>query len=128
VESRGPQGTADDRVYAGIAIIEPADAAKFQYLMRNVTQRLILPAVFIAGVAGVIPASQAADPADQPAYETVEAIKPPLHPLPPEVDSADVTRFSFLVYGDTRGRRDGVAAQHEHSLVIDSMLDEIRKL
>jgi hypothetical protein len=70
----------------------------------------------------------AADPADKPAYETVEAIKPPLHPLPSEEGSAGVTRFSFLVYGDTRGRRDGMAEQYEHSLVIDSMLEQTRKL
>ncbi|MGE4112217.1 MAG: metallophosphoesterase, partial [Burkholderiales bacterium] len=69
-----------------------------------------------------------ADPAGQPAFETVEAINPPLQPLPPEENSAGVTRFSFLVYGDTRGRRDGRAEQYEHSLVIDSMLDETRKL
>ncbi len=58
---------------------------------------------------------------------TVEAIKPPLHPLPPENASTGVRQFSFLVYGDTRGRRDGKQLQYEHSLIIDSMLDTIKK-
>ena len=48
--------------------------------------------------------------------------------LPPEADSRNVTRFSFLVYGDTRGRKDGVALQYEHSLVVDSMIAEIKRL
>jgi len=38
-----------------------------------------------------------------------------------------VAKFSFIAYGDTRGRRDGVTTQYEHSLVIDSMLAEIKK-
>lgn len=59
--------------------------------------------------------------------ERVRSISPPLHPLPAENLSADVTKFSFLVYGDTRGRRDGKDIQYEHSMVIDSMLDTIKK-
>ena len=39
--------------------------------------------------------------------QEVVAIEPPRIPLPPEAESVDVTRFSFIVYGDTRGRRDG---------------------
>src|SRR5437763_5907914 len=48
--------------------------------------------------------------------------------LPPEAASAGVSRFSFIVYGDTRGRRDGVAEQYEHSLVVDSALATIKRL
>src|SRR5262249_22124191 len=48
-------------------------------------------------------------------------------PFPGESASKGVTKFSFIAYGDTRGRRDGVAIQYEHSLVIDSMLAEIKK-
>ncbi len=59
---------------------------------------------------------------------TVQSIRPPKHPLPPESATADVTRFSFLVYGDTRGRRDGAAIQYEHSLIVDSMLRTITRL
>src|SRR5215469_1628708 len=61
------------------------------------------------------------------AQEKVEAIKPPTKPLPDEAASRDVKRFSFIVYGDTRGRRDGSAVQYEHSLLIDSMLAQIKK-
>ena len=60
--------------------------------------------------------------------ESVRAIKPPREPLPAETASADVTRFSFIVYGDTRGRRDGKEIQYEHSLVVDSMLRTIADL
>lgn len=60
--------------------------------------------------------------------ERVTAITPPAMPLPSEAESKDVTRFAFIVYGDTRGRRDGVAIQYEHSLIMDSMLAQIRNL
>jgi len=58
----------------------------------------------------------------------VTAITPPAKPLPAEADSKGITKFSFIDYGDTRGRRDGAAPQYEHSLVIDSMLGQIKKL
>jgi hypothetical protein len=60
--------------------------------------------------------------------ERVNAISPPATPLPSEAESRDVSRFSFIVYGDTRGRRDGVAIQYEHSLIIDSMIAHIKQL
>jgi hypothetical protein len=63
-----------------------------------------------------------------PPTERVESIKPPATPLPVEAASRGVTKFSFIVYGDTRGRRDGTAIQYEHSLVIDGMLAQIKKL
>lgn len=56
------------------------------------------------------------------------AIQAPAVPLPAEQQSIGVTKFSFIVYGDTRGRRDGVAIQYEHSLVVDSMLTQIKRL
>ena len=59
--------------------------------------------------------------------ESVRPIAPPSHPLPSEELSRDVTRFSFIVYGDTRGRRDGKELQYEHSLVVDGILDAIKK-
>lgn len=58
----------------------------------------------------------------------VAAILPPRAPLPAEAASAAVTRFSFIAYGDTRGRRDGINEQYEHSLVVESMLRTIRSL
>ena len=62
------------------------------------------------------------------APESVTAIAPARKPLPREEVSAGVTRFSYLVYGDTRGRRDGVETQYEHSLVVDGMLAAISRL
>ncbi len=54
--------------------------------------------------------------------DTVRAILRPRVPLPAEAATAGVTRFSFIVYGDTRGRRDGTELQYEHSLIVDAML------
>ena len=62
------------------------------------------------------------EPPTPPPVDTVRAILPPRQPLPPEAASAGVTRFSFIAYGDTRGRRDGVEVQYEHSLIADAML------
>lgn len=68
--------------------------------------------------------------AQQPAQavEQVRAIARPRNPVPPEEASAGVTRFSFIVYGDTRGRRDGAQEQYEHSLIVDSMVATINRL
>jgi 3',5'-cyclic AMP phosphodiesterase CpdA len=60
--------------------------------------------------------------------EPVRSILAPRNALPAEAASAGVTRFSFIAYGDTRGRRDGKEAQYEHSLVMDSILATIKKL
>ncbi len=60
--------------------------------------------------------------------EQVNPITASKFPLPPEAQSAAVTKFSFIVYGDTRGRRDGTAIQYDHSMLVDSMLDKIKDL
>ena len=60
--------------------------------------------------------------------ERVNAITSPKNPLPSEAQSAAVTKFSFVVYGDTRGRRDGTAIQYDHSMLVDSMMEKIRNL
>jgi hypothetical protein len=60
--------------------------------------------------------------------DTVIAIAPATTPIPVEAASANVTRFSFIVYGDTRGRRDGTEVQYEHGLVVDGMLAAIARL
>lgn len=62
------------------------------------------------------------------AQERVTPIKPAAGPLPAEAASLGVTKYSFIAYGDTRGRRDGTAVQYEHSLIVDSMLSQIKKL
>jgi hypothetical protein len=82
------------------------------------------------------PAQQAQPPAVQQQTtlppeainEPVRAIKAPRTPLPAEKDSAGVDRFSFIVYGDTRGRRDGFEPQYEHSMIINSAIATIKKL
>src|SRR5260370_16317762 len=60
--------------------------------------------------------------------ERVVAIAPPSTPLPPEAQSRDVTRFSFIAYGATRGRPEGLAIQYEHSLILDPMLAPTKPL
>ncbi len=60
------------------------------------------------------------------ATDTVLSIAKPRNPLPTEAASKQVTRFSFIAYGDTRGRRDGVSEQYEHSMVVESMLRTIK--
>jgi hypothetical protein len=82
---------------------------------------LVVSPVISWFVVGVAPGA-----AQEP--ERARAISRPLTPLPPEAESRNVTRFSFVVYGDTRGRQDGVAIQREHSLVVDSMIAEIKRL
>jgi hypothetical protein len=56
---------------------------------------------------------------------TVRPIQPPGTPLPSEADSARVSRFSFIAYGDTRSQVDGEALQPDHGVVIDAMLSKI---
>jgi hypothetical protein len=62
------------------------------------------------------------------AQEAVRAILPPRTPLPSEAASAGVTRFSFIAYGDTRGRREGKDEQYEHNLVVETMLGTVKRL
>lgn len=66
--------------------------------------------------------------AQRGATPAVTAIAPPTTPLPSEATSANVTRFSFIAYGDTRGRRDGVDLQYEHSLIVESMVATIARM
>ena len=62
------------------------------------------------------------------APQAVQAIAAPKRPLPPEEASAGVAKFSFIGYGDTRGRQDGVQLQYEHGLVVNGMLAAIKRL
>jgi hypothetical protein len=65
---------------------------------------------------------------DLRAQEPVTPIHAPSTPLPAEQGSRGVTRFSFVVYGDTRGHFDDTAIQYDHSLVVQSMLRKIKEL
>ena len=58
----------------------------------------------------------------------VQPIAPPRNPLPLEQASARVTKFAFIAYGDTRGRKDGIELQYEHGMVVDGILAEIKRL
>ena len=60
--------------------------------------------------------------------ERVSPIAVPAVPLPDEKASSGVTKYSFIAYGDTRGRLDGVTLQYDHSMLVDSMLSQIKKL
>lgn len=63
-----------------------------------------------------------------PRATAVTPIVPPLKPLPAESASSRVRTFSFIAYGDTRGRRDGVSEQAEHAVVVDAMLRKMDSL
>lgn len=80
-------------------------------------------ALATTGLGAQLPVVQRAD-----STAPVVAIHAPRTPLPPEAASARETRFSFIAYGDTRGRRDGVAEQYEHGLVVASMLQTIKAM
>src|SRR5262249_3307595 len=92
------------------------------------------------GQTGQNPQTQPAQQAQPPAVqnqtalppeaitEPVRAIKAPRTPLPAEKDSAGVNRFSFIVYGDTRGRRDGFEIQYEHSLIANAAAATLKKM
>jgi len=92
--------------------------------MQRFTIKVLAAAILVvsAMLAPRIPAAPAQE------SERVTAIKPPATPLPPEAESRGITQFSFIVYGDTRGRRDGTDIQYEHSLVIEAMLKQIKNL
>jgi len=79
-----------------------------------------------------IVAAQQQLPAAPPVWVAVKPIEPPATPLPAEQASAQVTRFSFLAYGDTRtgggAPNDADAPNPEHTLVMDGMLAKIREL
>lgn len=92
-------------------------------MMPRIVSRLLLVALTLSLLLPPIAAQQTGT-----ATETVRAIAAPRNPLPSEAASADVTRFSFIVYGDTRGRRDGRELQYEHSLIVNSAVETIKKL
>ena len=82
--------------------------------------RLLTLALFAPALGG------AQTPAARDTIITAPTLAPRV-PLPPEAATASLTRFSFIAYGDTRGRHDGTAIQAEHQLVIESMLATIAR-
>ena len=85
-------------------------------IVKRITLVLRPVVLFFAGSLAAFPAMTGALSGAPQGQEHVKPIPPPVTPLPPEAQSRDVARFSFIAYGDTRGRRDGVAIQYEHSL------------
>ena len=79
-------------------------------------------AAVAAALSPVLASGQSPAPRD-----SVFPTLPPRTPLPPEAATAGITKFSFIMYGDTRGRHDGTDVQAEHTLVIESMIATIRK-
>jgi 3',5'-cyclic AMP phosphodiesterase CpdA len=91
--------------------------------------RIYVPAVLVVSLAAAVLLSKTPSARQVAApVQTVRAISPPTQPLPAEAASAGVTKFSFVAYGDTRGRQDGIALQYEHSMVVDSMVATIKRL
>ena len=78
-------------------------------------------------VAAMLAASAAAAQVSTARADSIVPSLPPRTPLPPEAATAGITKFSFITYGDTRGRHDGVDVQAEHTLVIESMLATIKR-
>lgn len=74
------------------------------------------------------PNGVAAQPVARSADTVVRPVAAPARGLPSEAASARVTRFSFIVYGDTRGPRDGTEIQAVHAMVVESMLKKIAEL
>jgi hypothetical protein len=80
--------------------------------------------VALAVAVSVLPVIVEAQAAQQ---DSVVPTLPPRTLLPSEAASARITKFSFIAYGDTRGRHDGVELQAEHQLVVESMLATIAR-
>jgi hypothetical protein len=87
----------------------------------------------VMAACGIAAAQQPAPPAPSTVplvpWVAVKPIEPPAHALPSEEASANVTRFSFLGYGDTRSGTpqpgvsgDGVVVHPEHSRIVDRMI------
>jgi hypothetical protein len=85
-------------------------------------KRNLLAAV-VASLAPATAWAQAVPAADS----VVTPITAPKSPFPAERTTAGVTKFSFIAYGDTRGRHDGSELQAEHTLVVESMLATIKQ-
>jgi hypothetical protein len=93
----------------------------------------LLQIALVIAASGIAAAQQlplsAPSPSPLPPWVAVKPIEPPARALPSEEASADVTRFSFLGYGDTRSGTpqpgvsgDGVVVHPEHTRIIDRMI------
>ncbi|HEV8348303.1 MAG TPA: metallophosphoesterase [Vicinamibacterales bacterium] len=104
-----------------------------------------LAALIVSVVFAQLPASspavpQVSAPVVPPAltFVPIRPIEPPAVPLPPESETANVTKFSFFAYGDTRGAgtppgaapvpSDGDILHPIHSKIVDAMLARVQAL
>jgi Calcineurin-like phosphoesterase len=97
--------------------------SKIQKQRRAPVSRWLIPVALFACLqigAGIAPGQQQA--------ATVRSIPAPATPLPSEDQSAGVTRFSFISYGDTRSTADGVDIQPVHSQLVDTMVAAIKHM
>src|SRR5512133_1293370 len=83
-----------------------------------------------AGLVLAVALAAGAQTGAKPAEEVrVKAIAAPKTPLPTEAESAAITKFSFIAYGDTRATQvAGDETQYEHGLVVNAMLGVIKRL
>jgi 3',5'-cyclic AMP phosphodiesterase CpdA len=95
-----------------------------------------------AQTAAPTPAPRPAPPPEWKApapFVPVRPIRPPARPLPPESESAGITRFAFIAYGDTRcdcrltaGDARFVPAKPEteedHAAVVDTVVAKVKEL
>jgi hypothetical protein len=81
-----------------------------------------------------VPVVVAQQPPAPQTFVPVHVIAPPDTPLPPEAESAGISKFSFIAYGDTRSGSepgvpgDGQILQPRHSELVDGMLAKIKAL
>ncbi|MBI3401186.1 MAG: metallophosphoesterase [Acidobacteria bacterium] len=84
----------------------------------------------LAVMCGALLAAQRRPPVSIP--PTVRPIQAPDKPLPSEADSAGVTKFSFIAYGDTRSgsgpQGDGAVVNQDHSRIVDLMISKAKSL
>jgi hypothetical protein len=92
--------------------------------------RILLCVIAICSVAAVV----AQQPPAPQAFIPVHVIAPPDTPLPPEAETAGISKFSFIAYGDTRSGSepgvpgDGQILHPRHSELVDAMLAKIKAL
>lgn len=81
---------------------------------------------WLVATAATVAVGQRNAQAQTPDTNVVVPITPPRTPIPAEDATRNITKFSFIAYGDTRGALDGTVLQYEHSLVVATMLRTIR--
>ena len=98
--------------------------------MRNIARTALTSAALTGFLCATGGAQQPAAP--PLAFVPVKPIDPPGRPLPTETESASVTKFSFIAYGDTRsdyvGVGDGQIVNPRHDRLADVMLEKIEAL